>query len=78
MKTLRKKPKSRPAGAAIAADVHKFILTYYKQHGFMPTLTEISDNWKHPKQWAFKYLRVLEAKGKIKLVARQHRGIVLI
>lgn len=72
------KPKGRTTGVAIAANVHKFVLDYYKQHGFMPTLTEISDNWKHPKQWAFKYLRVLQEQKKIKLVPRQHRGIELI
>lgn len=78
MSKQNKKPKSRPAGAAIAAGVYKFILSYNRQHGFMPTLTEISGNWQHPKTWAFKYLRVLELQKKIKLIPRQHRGIVLV
>lgn len=65
--------------SAIADDVWAYILGYYTDHKYMPTLTEISLNFeKKSKSWASNCLEELERQGKIKIDRYKHRGIELI
>ncbi|MCH7541555.1 hypothetical protein IH981_02125 [Patescibacteria group bacterium] len=61
----------------VALDVWAYILGYYTDNGYMPTLSEIATNFNRTSEWARLCLKELEKQGKIKITPRKHRGILL-
>jgi len=66
-----------------AKEVWIYILGYYGDYDYMPTLDEIAKNFStdgkaFSKEWARLCLKELEKQKKIKVEPRKHRGITLI
>lgn len=66
----------------VVEDVREYILGYYTQHEYMPTLAEIAGHFSkngktYSREWARLCLKELERQGKIEVVPRKHRGILL-
>ena len=66
----------------VAEDVWAYILGYYTDNGYMPTLGEIAGNFTkdgntYSKEWARLCLKELQKQGRIKITPRKHRGITL-
>lgn len=74
----------RVDGDEMAEKVWSFILGYYTDIGYMPTLQEIADNFNrqrtepHSRQWAHYYVAKLVKAMKIKYADGKTRGIELI
>lgn len=71
-------PKSKAAEM-----VYIYLLGYLNDNGYMPTITEIHENLSKDgmgfsRQWAWMCLKELENQGRIKIVPRKHRGILLL
>lgn len=66
-----------------AKKVFAFILGYYGDYEYMPTLSEIAEHFstrdkKYSRQWADYCLKELVREYKIKVVSRKHRGIKIV
>lgn len=66
----------------VAEDVWAYILGYYQDEGYMPTLGEIADNAgkdgiTYSKEWARLCLKELQKQGRIEIDPGKHRGIKL-
>ena len=76
-KQLQQKTQRLPI-QKVVQDVWAYILGYYQDNGYMPTLEEIGREFDKTKQWADLCLAELEKQGKIKVIPNKHRGIQLI
>ena len=78
------KPKGRMPLAATASIIYPYLLGYFQDNGFMPTLSEIATFIKQKtgigvsRQMVVNYLREIEKQGKIKVAPGKLRGIILL
>ncbi len=73
---------SRKPISKVAEGVWAYILGYYTDNGYMPTLGEIADNFSkngstYSKEWARLCLKELQKQGRIKITPGKQRGITL-
>lgn len=62
----------------IAEKVYVYIRTYFKQHGFAPSLRDISEGCSMSHSNVIRYLDKLEAQGLISRELRKPRSISLL
>jgi len=60
-----------------ALDVWSYLLGYFEDNGYMPTLFEIAQRFDICREWARQLVLELERQGKVKVVPNKHRNIVL-
>jgi len=72
MKRMHRIPKK-----AIARNVLAYLLTYFEENGFMPTLFEISERFNYTREWARLMVQELERQGRVVVEPHKPRGIKL-
>lgn len=82
-KTETSQSTGRKPVSVSAQKVWEFLLHYYAEYSYMPTLREIADHFsvdgsKYSHEWARYCLRELERQGRIKVEFQKMRGIKLI
>jgi len=60
-----------------AQEVWAYLLGYFEDNNFMPTLQEIGDRFGKSRQWADQVVAELERQGHIKTDPRKLRGITI-
>lgn len=67
----------------VAEGVWTYVLGYYKDNGYMPTIKEIGDHAGEDgvirsKEWARLCLLELQKQGRLEVTPGKHRGIKLM
>jgi len=63
---------------AVTEQVYTYIQDYFKQHGFAPSLRDISEGCYMSPSNVVRYLDKLEARGRISRELRKPRSIALL
>ena len=80
LKRLNEMPKKKKmvSGEERKSDIWAFILGYWEDRKYTPTLNEIGWYFGKSRQWAQYFVKQLEADGKVKVVPHRIRGIVVL